>query len=103
EKTADPEARAKQERLALELDEFSRGYPRLTLSLLIDVVGACHAVADRPAREGGRSKKLLETDEDAGPDLRGFRPFNEGLRKPEGIASLRKRIHAANVSGNAIS
>src|SRR5947209_20110287 len=29
---------AEQERLAMEIDEFERGYPRLTLSLLMDVV-----------------------------------------------------------------
>lgn len=28
-----------QERLAIELDEFERGYPRLTLSIMMDVVG----------------------------------------------------------------
>lgn len=37
---------AKQERLALELDEFERGYPRLTLGMLMDVVGAAVAKAD---------------------------------------------------------
>ncbi|HEX5502613.1 MAG TPA: ATP-binding protein [Thermomicrobiales bacterium] len=31
---------AAQQRLALELDEFERGYPRLTLQILMDVVGA---------------------------------------------------------------
>ncbi|HEV7215524.1 MAG TPA: helicase HerA-like domain-containing protein, partial [Chloroflexota bacterium] len=38
---------AEQERLALELDEFERGYPRLTLSLMMDIVAACLAVADK--------------------------------------------------------
>jgi hypothetical protein len=39
-----PEAeRQKQERFLLRLDEFERGYPRLTLSRLLDVVGLCHA------------------------------------------------------------
>ena len=33
---------AEQERLALEIDEFERGYPRLSLSIIMDVVGACH-------------------------------------------------------------
>ncbi len=102
QKTADPEARAKQERLVLELDEFSRGYPRLTLSLLIDVVGACLALADRPSKSRaptGRTK-LVE-----GPtvDLVGFTPSNPLLRTAEGLTALRKRLHAMNVSGNAIS
>jgi DNA helicase HerA-like ATPase len=103
EKGADAEARAKQERLAMELDEFSRGYPRLTLSLLMDVVGACLAVADRPARQGSRPRAQVEASEEPAVDLGSFRPFNKALQKPEGIASLRKRIHAMNVSGNAIS
>src|SRR5207244_274281 len=36
---------ADQERLAMDVDEFERGYPRLTLSILMDVVGACVAKA----------------------------------------------------------
>jgi hypothetical protein len=36
-----------QEALALELDEFERGYPRLTLSILLDVVAACVKAADK--------------------------------------------------------
>jgi len=39
----DPEA----ERLALELDEFQRGYPRLQLAFLLDVVRACRDAADK--------------------------------------------------------
>jgi len=38
--------KAEEERLAMELDEFDRGCPRLTLSLLLDVVGACVAKAN---------------------------------------------------------
>ncbi len=102
EKGAGPDALAKQERLALELDEFSRGYPRLTLSLLMDAVGACLAVADRPAGEAKGRRPRVEAPEEAA-DLGGFRPFNAKLQTPEGLASLRKRIHAMHVSGNAIS
>ena len=47
-----------QERLALELDEFERGYPRLTLSMLIDIVEACVKKAD-------------------GQDYEEFTPFNQ--------------------------
>lgn len=35
-----------QEAMAIELDEFERGYPRLTLSILMDVVGACVSKAE---------------------------------------------------------
>jgi DNA helicase HerA-like ATPase len=103
EKDAGPDARAKQERLALELDEFSRGYPRLTLSLLIDVVGACLAVADKPAGGGPRSRPKVEASDEEAINLGGFRPFNAKLQTPQGLAALRKRIHAMNVSGNVIS
>ena len=96
ERLADADARAKQERLAMELDEFSRGYPRLTLSLLMDVVGACLAAADRPPRESARSPRA-----DAGGNppagLGGFRPYNESLRTPEGLASLRQRVHSIRI------
>ncbi len=90
---------AEQERMAAELDEFDRGYPRLTLSLLLDVVGACHAKADRPAKEGGRGRGKEE--EDAEPC--NFRPYNAILASPEGVKSLRTRMHAAKIQGNAIS
>ncbi len=38
-----------QERLALEIDEFERGYPRLTLSHMLDIVkGFLHVVTKQP-------------------------------------------------------
>ncbi len=40
---------AEQERLALEIDEFERGYPRLKLSMLMDVVAGCVAKSDNAA------------------------------------------------------
>jgi DNA helicase HerA-like ATPase len=53
-----------QERLALEVDEFERGYPRLGLSFLLDVVGACVARAS-----GGE-----------------IRPYNGALQKDDAVA-----------------
>ena len=56
----------------MELDEFERGYPRLTLSLLMDVVGACLAaavekedadaaqLAPRCRREAGEATSLMQ-------------------------------------------
>ena len=90
---------AEQERIAAEYDEFERGYPRMTLSLLLDVVGACHARADRPPKEGGRGK--AKEDEDAEPC--NFRPYNAVLASPEGMKALRTRMHTAKIQGNAIS
>jgi DNA helicase HerA-like ATPase len=89
---------AQQERIALELDEFERGYPRLTLSLLLDVASACLARAEKPARES-RKKDGDGDDEGAGA----FRPFNGVLASPEGMRALQTRIHTMNVPGNAIS
>jgi DNA helicase HerA-like ATPase len=103
ERGADAEARARQERLALELDEFSRGYPRLTLSLFMDVVAACLHAADRAGGDNGRSRRRTEVEAEPSANLGAFRPFNAAFQTPEGLASLRKRIHAMQVSGNAIS
>jgi hypothetical protein len=88
---------AKQERIALELDEFERGYPRMTLSLLMDVVGACLARAEKPPKSEGRKAK------DDAPEDDGPLPFSPPLRTDEGRRLLSKRVHAANPSGNAIS
>ena len=90
---------ADQERMAAELDEFERGYPRLTLSILLDVVAACHAKADRPPAESRRRTPKEEDDNEPCT----YRPFNRALATPEGMNSLRTRLHAGNVQGNAIS
>jgi DNA helicase HerA-like ATPase len=87
---------ADQERLALELDEFERGYPRMTLPLLMDVVGACLARAD--SSSGKKGKK----DDDEESTV--YVPWSPELRNhPKGAATLLKRVHAANPPGNAIS
>lgn len=86
-----------QERLALEVDEFERGYPRMTLPILMDVVGACLARAESGG--GGRKNKK---DADDGEEL-ALAPRSKELRTPAGVESLRKRVHAANPPGHAIS
>jgi uncharacterized protein len=84
---------ADQEQMALELDEFERGYPRLTLPFLIDVVVACAARADK---SGSKSKS--EDDEALPPTAQ-----HPALRTDEGRKALSKRIHAAQPPGHAIS
>ena len=42
-----------QERIAMEIDEFERGYPRVTLGLLIDVVAAAGKLADASSKKEG--------------------------------------------------
>ena len=76
------------ERIAMENDEFERGYPRLTLSILMDVVGACLRVAER----GKEAEAKLELN-----------PFDAKLRTSEGIESLRKRIFAGSRPDSAVS
>jgi DNA helicase HerA-like ATPase len=71
----------RQERIILRLDEFERGHPRLTLSLLLDVVDACLAAV---------SKGSPKT-------------WNNELRTEEGQKSLRKRIEAADKLTSASS
>ena len=55
------------ERLALELDEFERGYPRLTPALLLDVMQACHDHAEKPPKEGRGRPKSKEAAGDPPP------------------------------------
>lgn len=64
-----------QERLAVENDEFERGYPRMTLPLLMDVVAAC--LAD-----------VAKTE---------FTPFSEQFQSEDARAKLVQRIQEAKV------
>ena len=47
EAAANGQERAAQERLVTDLDEFERGYPRLTLSMMLDVVGGIIAKGEK--------------------------------------------------------
>ena len=85
---------AAQEQMALELDEFERGYPRLTLPFLLDVVGACLNRADRSG-----TKKDKEDDEPVEPPA----PRHPALAPEAARKALAKRVHAAQPPGNAIS
>jgi hypothetical protein len=85
-----------QELLVMELDEFERGYPRMTLSLLIDVVGACLAAVER----AGEAKKRKAEDYVA---PQAFTPYNAALKTAEGRQSLNKRIHANSIPGQSVS
>jgi DNA helicase HerA-like ATPase len=71
---------AEQERAAVEIDEFERGYPRLTLSFMMDIVAACLAGAEGSAKDEDKKGS--------------FSPFNRQLATPEGMAALRNRIYS---------
>jgi DNA helicase HerA-like ATPase len=80
-KDADAQERDRQEQLALRIDEFERGYPRLTLSLLLDVVGTCKSAVTKAP----------------------FVPHNACLKTPEGVQAMKKVLDHRDMPGNAAS
>ncbi len=71
----------RQEKALLRVDEFERGWPRMTLSLLLDVVSKCHAVVNKTT----------------------FEPYNPELRTDAGRALLERHIKAKEMPGHASS
>jgi DNA helicase HerA-like ATPase len=78
-KDAPAEERERQERFLVGLDDFERGYPRLKLSFLLDVVGACKALASKGS----------------------FTPYNSALKTEAGEAALKKHLSAKDVTNAA--
>lgn len=72
---------AEQERIAMELDEYERGYPRLTLPIMMDVVGACLASVEKIP----------------------ISPFSSELSGEKGEGILTRHIQAFKVPQNIIS
>ncbi len=70
-----------QDRMAIEIDEFERGYPRLTLPLIMDVAGACLAV-------------VAKTD---------VTPYSHHFQSDEARQKLVQRVHEANIPQSAVS
>ena len=81
---------AEQERIAMEIDEFERGYPRLTLQFMMDVVGACLAVAD--SKKEGKDK-----------DEWTLMPRTAELSTAKGKGTLRKKIFSGPRPDSAVS
>jgi DNA helicase HerA-like ATPase len=81
EKKAEPKERERQEKMLLRLDDQERGYPRLTLSHFLDVVGACRA-------------KVTKTS---------FAPFNAALRGPEAEAFFDRHLRPKQMPDSASS
>jgi DNA helicase HerA-like ATPase len=67
-----------EEKMALELDEFQRGYPRLQLAFLLDVVRACRDAAD---------KRLDD-----------FAPHDPALQKGDAPERLRRHVQGLKPS-----
>jgi len=66
----------------MEIDEFERGYPRLTLCIMMDVVAAC--------------LRAVESKQEKGKDTAGapvFTPSNAVLATAEGQNALRIRVY----------
>jgi DNA helicase HerA-like ATPase len=82
-----------QERIAMEIDEFERGYPRLTLEFMMDVVGACLMVAD--SKKEGREKNKEEGFK--------FEPKTPALKTTNGQDALRKKIFSGPRPDSAVS
>jgi len=81
QKDASPEEADRQERMLLRLDDFERGYPRMQLSFMLDVVGACKAKVSKGT----------------------FAPFNALFKTPEGKAELDLQLKANDLPNNASS
>jgi uncharacterized protein DUF87 len=79
-----------QERMAMEIDEFERGYPRLTITMMIDVVKACcHIVGSAKEEKGeGRPELVLRAPQFASAETKD---------------ALNRRIHAAGKLDNPVS
>jgi DNA helicase HerA-like ATPase len=88
---------ADQEQIALEIDEFERGYPRVTVPLLIDIVRAC-ALRAEPKSDKRRGRK----DDDA-EESPAFEPWCRELKADGAVDHLNKRVHAANPPGSVVS
>jgi DNA helicase HerA-like ATPase len=81
QKEAAPAERDRQERLLLRLDEFERGYPRLTLSFFLDVVGFCKAAVTKGT----------------------FEPYNAALKTDEVKAKLKTYLNPKDMPASASS
>jgi DNA helicase HerA-like ATPase len=79
-----------QEQMAMEIDEFERGYPRLTLTMILDVVGACRRTVEA-------------SKEEKGADGAEFEPKDKQLATPKGKEVLKKKIHAAGRLDSPVS
>jgi DNA helicase HerA-like ATPase len=81
EKSKGKEEVERQEKILLRVDEFDRGHPRMTLSLLLDVVSKCLALVQK-------------TD---------FDPYNAALRTDAGRKALAEHIKPKEMPGNTSS
>ncbi len=72
---------AEDEQLVMDIDEFERGYPRLTLQLLMDVVSACLS-------------QLEKTE---------LRVFDPRLQTEQTQDALKKRVQLADISKFPVS
>ncbi len=76
------EKEEREEKVLRGLDEFERGYPRMHLSFLLDVVGACKAAVSKSTS---------------------FRPYSAVLASEEGRQALAKRLGAKEMPGSVQS
>jgi uncharacterized protein len=89
------------ERQVLELDEFDRGYPRLTLSVLMDVVTVCRMQSDIEGSKQSKKKDAESGNSHAEQAFADYEPWSAELKTAKD--RLFQRIGAAGISGNAVS
>ena len=97
---------ADQERMAMEIDEFERGYPRLTLQMMMDVVAAClRTLESKKGGESGGRRKSTRANAAAADETPGqvedtaleIVPQSKELSSAEGKAALSRRVFAARL------
>jgi DNA helicase HerA-like ATPase len=95
----------RQLRMAAELDEFDRGYPRLTLDFLRDVVMICHDHIERrtAANQTTRSRSRGADTNEAAPEPSTRQPFSPELQTDEARRAIGHRIHQTQLPASAIS
>jgi DNA helicase HerA-like ATPase len=81
EKEKSKEEVDRQEKKLLRVDEFERGWPLMTLSLLLDIVSHCLAIVHKTSYE----------------------PYNSQLRSDAGRQSLQKHIKVKEMQGDTRS
>ncbi len=88
------EKNAEQERLAMEVDEFERGYPRMTLSMIIDVAGMCLQIAESPKKESKEREPEQKIE---------YVAYTQAFRSDNAKSTIRKHIHAGTRPDSAVS
>jgi DNA helicase HerA-like ATPase len=81
-----------EEKEALEVDELTTGYPKMTLQHVLDVVNSYLHVLTKPSSSSGRKRKDDEDEPDLGPTLGLYSDFRSNPNR------VLQRVHAQKSS-----